>query len=121
MSPYCSIHILTFGPAPSFSSRSFENNLNTYKRLAIKLPDSQIPKVGDVAVRHVPASGNAWVLLWPGCPSALASSGLGSQETTLRPADPFLLPPPTWATRLFSSGARAPRSALTLRLQGAAG
>lgn len=32
-----------------FSPRSFESNLNTYKRLAMKLPDSQIPKVGDAA------------------------------------------------------------------------
>lgn len=42
-------------PAPSmshtwssslFSSRSFEGNLNTYKLLAMKKPDSQIQKVG---------------------------------------------------------------------------
>lgn len=63
MSPYCSVYILTFGLTPSFSSRSFENNLNTYKRLAIKLPDSQIRKVGDAVLCHVPASGSAWVLL----------------------------------------------------------
>lgn len=35
------------GPAASLSSRSFEGNLNIYKQLAIKLPDSQIQKVGD--------------------------------------------------------------------------
>ncbi|KAK2105446.1 hypothetical protein P7K49_014960 [Saguinus oedipus] len=34
-------------PTTSSSSRSFAGNLNTYKRLAIKLPDDQIPKVGD--------------------------------------------------------------------------
>lgn len=34
-----------------FPSRSFETNLNTYKRLAIKLPDDQIVKVGDAARR----------------------------------------------------------------------
>ena len=33
----------------TFPSRSFETNLNTYKRLAIKLPDDQIVKVGDAA------------------------------------------------------------------------
>lgn len=34
-------------PMAPFPSRSFETNLNTYKRLAIKLPDDQIVKVGD--------------------------------------------------------------------------
>ncbi|KAJ8788897.1 hypothetical protein J1605_005193 [Eschrichtius robustus] len=38
-----------FKDAVRLRGRSFENNLNTYKRLAIKLPDSQIPKVEDVA------------------------------------------------------------------------
>lgn len=37
--------IVTVAPVIIFSSRSFETNLNTYKRLAIKLPDDQIPKV----------------------------------------------------------------------------
>lgn len=36
-----------FVSTESFSSRSFEGNLNIYKQLAIKKPDSQITKVGD--------------------------------------------------------------------------
>lgn len=36
-------------PRPPYPpGRSFESNLNTYKRLAIKLPDSQITKVSSV-------------------------------------------------------------------------
>lgn len=46
--PSRSMRPLTSAPFPS---RSFETNLNTYKRLAIKLPDDQIVKVGD-AVRR---------------------------------------------------------------------
>uniref|UniRef100_A0A8D0YJ47 Phosphofructokinase domain-containing protein n=1 Tax=Sus scrofa TaxID=9823 RepID=A0A8D0YJ47_PIG len=38
-----------FKEAVKLRGRSFESNLNTYKRLAMKLPDSQIPKVGDAA------------------------------------------------------------------------
>lgn len=48
-SPSRSTHPLTLGPMAPFPSRSFESNLNTYKRLAIKLPDDQIVKVGDMA------------------------------------------------------------------------
>ncbi|XP_054551031.1 ATP-dependent 6-phosphofructokinase, platelet type isoform X3 [Talpa occidentalis] len=49
-----------FKDAVQLRGRSFENNLNTYKRLAIKLPDSQIPKSNcNVAVINVgaPAAG----------------------------------------------------------------
>ncbi|XP_054995130.1 ATP-dependent 6-phosphofructokinase, platelet type [Sorex araneus] len=49
-----------FKDAVKFRGKSFENNLNTYKRLAIKLPDSQIPKTNfNVAVTNVgaPAAG----------------------------------------------------------------
>ncbi|KAG8515125.1 ATP-dependent 6-phosphofructokinase, platelet type [Galemys pyrenaicus] len=49
-----------FKDAVQLRGRSFENNLNIYKRLAIKLPDSQIPKSNcNVAVINVgaPAAG----------------------------------------------------------------
>ncbi|XP_057586312.1 ATP-dependent 6-phosphofructokinase, platelet type isoform X1 [Hippopotamus amphibius kiboko] len=49
-----------FKDAVQLRGRSFENNLNTYKRLAIKLPDSQIPKSNcNVCVVNVgaPAAG----------------------------------------------------------------
>lgn len=42
---------LTLAPTAASPSRSFESNLNTYKRLAIKMPDDQIPKVGAAAGR----------------------------------------------------------------------
>lgn len=43
-----------FGPTVSFSCRSFEGNLNTYKRLSITMPDSKILKVGDDAACQLP-------------------------------------------------------------------
>ncbi|XP_072811326.1 ATP-dependent 6-phosphofructokinase, platelet type isoform X2 [Vicugna pacos] len=49
-----------FKDAVKLRGRNFESNLNTYKRLAIKLPDSQIPKSNcNVAVVNVgaPAAG----------------------------------------------------------------
>ncbi|XP_066134981.1 ATP-dependent 6-phosphofructokinase, platelet type isoform X2 [Saccopteryx bilineata] len=49
-----------FKDAVQLRGRSFEGNLNTYKQLAIKKPDSQIPKSGcNVAVINVgaPAAG----------------------------------------------------------------
>ncbi|XP_040823835.1 ATP-dependent 6-phosphofructokinase, platelet type isoform X3 [Ochotona curzoniae] len=49
-----------FKDAVQLRGRSFETNLNTYKRLAIKLPDDQIPKTNcNVAVINVgaPAAG----------------------------------------------------------------
>uniref|UniRef100_A0A2K6GY06 6-phosphofructokinase type C n=1 Tax=Propithecus coquereli TaxID=379532 RepID=A0A2K6GY06_PROCO len=49
-----------FKDAVRLRGRSFENNLNTYKRLAIKLPDDQIPKSNcNVAIINVgaPAAG----------------------------------------------------------------
>ncbi|XP_050661418.1 ATP-dependent 6-phosphofructokinase, platelet type isoform X3 [Macaca thibetana thibetana] len=49
-----------FQDAVRLRGRSFEGNLNTYKRLAIKLPDDQIPKTNcNVAVINVgaPAAG----------------------------------------------------------------
>uniref|UniRef100_A0A452G0Z5 6-phosphofructokinase n=1 Tax=Capra hircus TaxID=9925 RepID=A0A452G0Z5_CAPHI len=54
-----------FKDAVQLRGRSFENNLNTYKRLAIKLPDSEIPKsncnVGVVNVGAPAAGMNAAV------------------------------------------------------------
>ncbi|XP_070237317.1 ATP-dependent 6-phosphofructokinase, platelet type isoform X2 [Bos mutus] len=54
-----------FKDAVRLRGRSFENNLNTYKRLAIKLPDSEIPKsncnVGVVNVGAPAAGMNAAV------------------------------------------------------------
>uniref|UniRef100_A0A9L0SVK9 ATP-dependent 6-phosphofructokinase n=1 Tax=Equus caballus TaxID=9796 RepID=A0A9L0SVK9_HORSE len=49
-----------FKDAVQLRGRSFENNLNTYKRLAIKMPDTQIPKSNcNVGVINVgaPAAG----------------------------------------------------------------
>uniref|UniRef100_A0A8D1U3F7 6-phosphofructokinase n=1 Tax=Sus scrofa TaxID=9823 RepID=A0A8D1U3F7_PIG len=49
-----------FKEAVKLRGRSFESNLNTYKRLAMKLPDSQIPKTNcNVGVVNVgaPAAG----------------------------------------------------------------
>lgn len=59
------------GPDGTFPSRSFESNLNTYKRLAIKLPDDQIVKVGDVA--HCPESHPTFPAdpRLPGCTPAM--------------------------------------------------
>ncbi|KAF4023330.1 hypothetical protein G4228_015100 [Cervus hanglu yarkandensis] len=54
-----------FKDAVQLRGRSFENNLNTYKRLAIKLPDSEIPNsncnVGVVNVGAPAAGMNAAV------------------------------------------------------------
>ncbi|XP_068843304.1 ATP-dependent 6-phosphofructokinase, platelet type isoform X4 [Capricornis sumatraensis] len=54
-----------FKDAVQLRGRSFENNLNTYKQLAIKLPDSEIPKsncnVGVVNVGAPAAGMNAAV------------------------------------------------------------
>ncbi|ELW71645.1 6-phosphofructokinase type C [Tupaia chinensis] len=58
--PLVTSSILNSDSTISFSPRSFEGNLNTYKRLAIKLPDDQIPKSNcNVAVINVgaPAAG----------------------------------------------------------------
>lgn len=64
------------GPTAASPSRSFETNLNTYKRLAIKLPDDQIPKVGDAARR----SGGPPVCPRPGRPELPARARRAHSE-----------------------------------------
>lgn len=64
--------------AHSPPSRSFEGNLNTYKRLASKMPDSQITKVRDGAARPL--------VLPPPCLGAAArlASGTGGGRGPVR-------------------------------------
>lgn len=73
-SPSRSARPVTSGPMAPFPSRSFESNLNTYKRLAIKLPDDQIVKVGDAALPREP----------PPCSPRTRASGLPGCAPTMR-------------------------------------